>query len=70
MKKGFNLNLLFYTLQSVVTDIFENANQALRIAQNGSRTTENLAVIASTLDQIAQLASSGRANINNEVNEI
>ena len=53
-----------------MTDIFENANQALRIAQNGSRTTENLAVIASTLDQIAQLASSGRANINNEVNEI
>ena len=51
-------------------DIFENANQALRIAQNGSRTAENLAVIASTLDQIAQLASSGRANINNEVNEI
>ena len=57
--------LLFYTPQSVVTDIFENANQALRIARNGSRTAENLAVIASTLDQIAQLASSGRANINN-----
>ena len=53
-----------------MVNVFLNANQALRIAQNGSRTTENLATIASTVDQIAQLASSETANISNEVNEI
>lgn len=65
-----NLTLLLYILQTVVTPsrIAESVDQTLSIAeQNESRTEENLGTISNTLDQTAELASAGRANISDEV---
>lgn len=66
-----NLTLLLYILQTVVAPsrIAESVDQTLSIAeQNESRTEENLGTISNTLDQTAELASAGRANISDEVN--
>ena len=49
--------------------IAESVDQTLSIAeQNESRTDENLDTISNTLDQTAELTSTGRANISDEVN--
>ena len=65
-----NLTLLLYILQTVVTPsrIAESVDQTLSIAeQNESRTEENLDTISNTLGQTAELTSTGRANISDEV---
>ena len=59
---------MFHVLQTPVSPsgTFEALGQALRIAVNGSRTGENLATIANTFDQVAQLASRGSVNASND----